>query len=133
MKEDTESVLFVTMDHDITMIMQNEVESIVGGRIVRQPQRSFKFHGANYRTSDPDEIEHIRNHATFGHRIFEGVVPDDLVQVGQHVQKFVCSYPNCNEVLFTMEQVEQHKLEAHKKKNKKAVDLVAPQKKSARG
>lgn len=134
-KEEGEEVLFVTMDHNITMIMQNEVESIVGGRIVRQPQRSFQFHGEHYRTSDPDEIEHLRNHGTFGRRIFEGPIPDDIVQVGAEVAKFVCSYPDCNEVLFTMEQMKQHKQESHSKKKVKkevAVDLVSG-KKAAKG
>ena len=131
--EDKEVVRFISMDHDITLIRENDTEHIVGGRVVRVPHKKIVFNGPYFQTSDPEEIEHIRGLDSFGSRVFENIIPDDMVVVGtEKITKYICSYPECNHVEFTKAGIKAHKKSVHKragslgtKKSKKSGESAA--------
>ncbi|SRR5258708_27666078 len=117
-----ETIRFISFDHDIRLIMDNEQQHMASGKVITIPTRHINFNGPYYHTSNPEEIEHIRGLDSFGKRIFENIVPDDMLQTGtEAVRRYICSFRNCDFVAHTMEGIKFHKKEAHLKGTKASV------------
>jgi len=136
-----ESVMFISLDHNLSIQMKPRKTTEVGGQVVVDPERDIKFRGAYYETAEEDEIDFLRKHACFGSRIFEGVIPDDVVQVKQEVATYICGFPKCKFRSFTEEAMDEHRQEEHSKaardrKRQEALDAedaVPAKKKKSKG
>lgn len=119
-EQQDESVLFVTLDEGISIIVKNSNTVIVNGSSFTEPMKAIRFNGAHYRTSDPEEIAHLRKLDSFGKRIFEEALPDDAVDTqGVVVTKFACFKKDCDESFFSRDDLRAHLRAEHSKKSAK--------------
>lgn len=129
-EEEPETVRFITLDHDQSVVVELESTHHVGGQVIRKPIHTIQFQGPYYQTSNPKEIACIRGLDSFNKRIFENVLPGDMVQTGTEVgTKYVCSFRDCHFQSGSMEGIKHHKRQEHSKlkiapKGKSSKDLV---------
>lgn len=135
-----EAIRFITLDHNLSIVMRQRVTKEVGGQVVVEPEKEIRFREAYFDTDDEEEVDFIRKHACFGSRIFEEVLPDDVVMTKQEVPVYICGFPKCNFRAFTEDAMKKHRQEEHSKaardrKRREALEaeeVPAPKKKKGK-
>lgn len=106
---------FISLDHNTSIVMKQRKVTEIAGQLVVEGEKEINFQGPYYDTTDTKEIEFLRKLGSFGTRIFEDVVPDDVVQVKQEVMVYICGFPKCKHREFTEELMKEHKQQEHSK------------------
>lgn len=78
------------------------------------------FEKGAFHTEDAVVIKKLRSNKRFGIDIFEEVARDDMTVTGSQGPVYVCSKRDCRFQANDMETLQEHKVEAHPKKKKKA-------------
>jgi hypothetical protein len=119
---------FISKDHNLNVLVEPEQKSmdkfnnvhIVGARYLH-------FRGAYYDTDDGREIDVLRGLPSFGFRVFEGIAPDNIVETGTMLPKYICGFPKCSYETFQKNEMKEHKVDEHSKaaREKKRAKIMA--------